>query len=149
MAGMLRRPANLQAFLSILFGNMRNIFILVGILLSCDSFAAKLVADRVPQYLPVFGIGSTSSVAYTGAGGTTGIIINDFGAVTETVRLLSTTASFIAIGANPTANSVSFPLPANTEEVLEILSGSKISAVPQSTSGTLFITHVVTYPTND
>ncbi len=129
---------------------MRSL-LLVSLLLfaSVDGFAAKRLSNRGLSYLPSFGVGSTSSVAYTGSAASTFSMIAADGSATALVRLYTTTASFIAIGAAPIATSAGIPLAANTELILEIPSTYKISAVPQASNGLLYATHLIMYPASN
>lgn len=129
---------------------MKHLTLLVALaLLPANGFAAKRLSNKYPSYFPVFGLGSTSSVAYTGAAGKSFSMLASDGAATNVVRVLTTTAAYIAVGSDPTATASDMLVPANTEIYLEILSGYKVSAVPLSSSGTLYVTNMVTYPNND
>lgn len=83
--------------------------------------------------------GATQSVAYTGTAGT---ISNAVGAQTYQVRVWCTSQAYIAFGASPTATTSDIPIPANTPEYFTITPGQKVSAVRDSTSGTLFVTEM-------
>lgn len=80
---------------------------------------------------------NTQSVAYTG---TAAAISNPVGS--SVVRIMCTTAAFIAIGTDPTANSGDMPVPANSPEYFRIQPGEKVSALRESVSGTLYVTEM-------
>lgn len=107
-------------------------------------------AQRIDQYtyFPSFGIGSTSSVAYGVAAGTTFAMIASDGNANALVRVFTTTAAYIAVGASPTATASGMLIPANTERIIEIPSGYKVSAAPLSSSGVLYSTLLTMFPTD-
>lgn len=128
---------------------MKHAFLAVLILFSSNAQAAKLVSERGLQYLPVFGLGSTSSVAFTGASGESFVWNATGGGGTVLLRIFTTQAAYIAHGTNPDATSADPILPANTEMILEIPSGEKISAAAVSTGGTLYTSELLTYSNLD
>lgn len=116
------------------------------LLLPIEANASKLVNAGMRQYFPSVGLGSTQSVAYTGTAGITAQILSPNGGATELVSVLVTTAAYVAQGASPTATASDMLIPANTPTVLELLAGNKFSAVPLSSNGTLYVTHLITFP---
>lgn len=129
---------------------MKRLLFLSLILLSHEASAAKLVSHKIRQYFPVFGMGSTTSVVYTTAQGSVGFITPSDGAATELVRIYTTTAAYVDIGTNPAPTNASMPIPANTEMILEVLSGHKVGAVSSTGSGgNLFVTRLSFFPNND
>lgn len=116
------------------------------LLTSFEASAAKRLGGQGFSYFPSFGLGSTSSVAYTGTAGRTFALLSGVGEPTVLVRVLTTTAAYIAVGASPTAVASDMLLPANTETILEIPDGYKVSAVPLSSSGTLYATLLTVTP---
>lgn len=115
------------------------------LLASPQAFAAKLVSQRALQYLPTFGVGSTSSVAYTGVPGTSFRWYATGGGPTTLLRILTTSAALIKVGDAPTAGASDMLLPANTEMILEVISGYRVSAAPLSTGGSLYVTELIPY----
>lgn len=109
-----------------------------------DTYAAQRLSSKVESYLPVFGIQSTASVAYTGSQGSVGVQ-SLVGEKTVLVRVLTTSAAYLDIGANPNPSSAGVPIAANTEMVIEVLSGYRIGAIQQSSSGTLYVTKLKIY----
>lgn len=129
---------------------MKHILIAVLLLASTEAYAAKLLSYRARQYFPAFGLGSTSSVAYTGAASGESFVWNAAGGgETALLRVFTTTAAHIAVGTDPDAGASDPILPANTEMILEVPAGYKVSAKPVSTAGVLFTTELVTYPFKD
>lgn len=110
------------------------------------AFASKLVNQDVRQYFPSVGLGSTQSVAYTSTAGVTAQILSPNGGNTELVSVLVTTAAYVAQGASPVAAASDMLVPANTPMLIEMLAGNKVSAVPLSNNGTLYVTHLITFP---
>ena len=76
--------------------------------------------------------GGGKNVAYTGTAGVTAAMPNQV----TTVRLLSTTDAFIAVGA--TATSLDTYLPAFTPEYFACTPGATISAIQVSAGGTIY-----------
>lgn len=113
---------------------------------SADGFAAKRLSNRGFSYLPTFGVGSTGSVSYTATAGATSYLPAGDGSATALVRIFTSTAAYLAVGANPTATTAGIPIAANTEMILEVPSNHKISAVQLSAPGNLYVTHLVMYP---
>lgn len=126
-----------------------RLLVLILSLYAGEAMAAKRLSNKYPQYLPVFGIGSTSSVAYGASPGTSFSMIAPNGEANALVRIVTTSAALVAVGASPTAAASDMLVPANTPIELEIPSTYKVSATPLSAAGTLYVTHLVTYPNND
>lgn len=84
-------------------------------------------------------LGAHQSVAYTGTAGT---ISNAVGAGTNKVRVVATTAAYIAIGNSPTATTSDAYLPADRPEYFTITPGQKVSAVQVGSNGVLHVTEV-------
>lgn len=116
------------------------------LLLSHDAYASKLVNAAQGQYFPSFGVGSTQSVAYGVAQGSTAQILASNGSATELVQIVVSSAAYVRPGVNPSAVATDMYIPANTPTVLEILAGSKVSAVQVNSSGSLYVTHLITFP---
>jgi hypothetical protein len=81
--------------------------------------------------------GTHQSVAYTG---TAGIITNGVGGQIRAVRVVCTSAAYIAF--NATATTAGIYVPANTPEVWQIEPGDKVSAIQVSSGGTLHVTEL-------
>lgn len=80
---------------------------------------------------------NTMKIAYTG---TAGVISN---AVTASiVRIVCTTAAYIAFGSNPTATAADMYIGADTPEYFRITPGHKVSAVQVAAGGTLHVTEM-------
>lgn len=71
------------------------------------------------------------------------------GSATELVRLFVTQGAYIQIGTDPNPTSADMVLPANTEEIIEVLAGQRIGAKAQTVNGSLFVTHLVTFPNSN
>lgn len=115
---------------------------------SADGFAAKRLSNRGYSYFPAFSVGSTSSVSYTSTAGKSFTMDNADGNATTLVRILTTTASYIAIGTDPSPTSADIPLPANTEMIIEIPNHYKVGASMQSSTGFLYATHLKMNPSD-
>ena len=85
-------------------------------------------------------LGTHQKVAYTGTAGT---ISNAVGTGTQKVRVVVTSAAYIAIGVSPTATTNDPYMAADSPEYFTITSGEKVSAVQVSGSGTLHVTEIV------
>lgn len=83
--------------------------------------------------------GTTQNVAYTGTAGT---ITNGVGASTKLVRVVATTACYIAVGTAPTATTNDVYLPADKPEIIRIVPGHKVSAIQAASGGTLIVTEL-------
>lgn len=121
---------------------MRALLLIAAIVFGNQAFAAKPLTTRGISYMPVFGYDSTASVAYTGSQGSTSPINADDGAGTVLLRVLTTTAAYIDVGANPNPSSAKIPLPANTETIIEVVAGHRVGAIQQSSGGTLYVTRL-------
>ena len=86
-------------------------------------------------YLP----GTTQNVAYTGTAGT---ITNAVGSETQVIRVVLTSAGFVAIGASPTATTSDMYMPAGVPEYFIVRPGQKVSAVQSASGGTLYVTEM-------
>lgn len=82
---------------------------------------------------------TSQSVSYTGTAGT---ISNAVGSQTRVVKLVLTTAGFVAIGASPTATTSDMFVPANETLFIAINPGEKVSAIQLSSGGTLYVTEM-------
>jgi hypothetical protein len=92
--------------------------------------------DDDGREIPVLTLGGHQSKAYTG---TAAAIDNPVGS--NVVRVIATTACYIAIGSAPTATTSSVYVAANTVEYFKVEDGtSKISAIRVEDSGTLHVT---------
>lgn len=84
-------------------------------------------------------LGTHQSVAYTGTAGT---IANATGTQTKVIRVVLTTAGYIAIGASPTATTSDYYMPAGIPEYFIINGAVKVSAIQASAGGTLHVTEM-------
>ncbi len=129
---------------------MRFVLLAALLLISSPAFAAKLISTNEPAYLPVFGIGSTTSVLFTTAAqGSVSPMVPAGGSATELVRVFTTQNAYVAIGTDPNPTSADMVVVANTEMILEVLSGHRIGAKSQSVNGALYVTHLVTFPNSN
>ena len=78
-------------------------------------------------------------VAYTSVAGT---ITNAFGSGTQAVRVVPTTAAYVAIGNTPTATTNSVYMKAGEAEVFVVTPGMKASALRVATNGVLHVTEL-------
>lgn len=76
-------------------------------------------------------------IAYTGTAGT---ISNGVGLNTTLIRVVCTTAAYIAIGSSPTATANDIYMPADVPEYFAVSPGDKVSAIQASSGGTLHVT---------
>lgn len=83
--------------------------------------------------------GITQSKAYTGTAGT---IDNAITNGIRVVRVLCTTDAHIAVGKTPTATTSHMPVVANTYVDITVHPGEKVSAIQQSSGGTLYVTEM-------
>lgn len=81
---------------------------------------------------------STQSVAVSGTSAQSAAISGSTGYV----RLFATTMCHIRVGSNPTATTSHMPLAPFVPEYFVVPSGTKIAAIQNSSSGTLYITEV-------
>ena len=79
------------------------------------------------------------SVAYTG---TAGAIANGVGTGINVIRVMMTTAGFIAIGRAPAAATTDVPMAANVPEYFLCEPGDKVSAIQASAGGNLHVTEM-------
>jgi len=79
------------------------------------------------------------SVAYTGTAGT---ISNATGAQIRVIRVVLTSAGYIAIGAAPTATTSDIYMPAGVPEYFVVSPGVKVSAIQAAAGGTLHVTEM-------
>lgn len=84
-------------------------------------------------------LGTHQSVAYTSSAGT---ITNAFGAGTQKVRVVVTSAAYVLIAKDPTATAASVYMPADSPEYFTVNPGEKASAIQVSGAGTLHVTEV-------
>jgi len=91
------------------------------------------------QYFGTGRLGTHQNVAYTGTAGT---IANAISAGVYKVRVVATTACYVAIGSSPTATTSSAYLPADSPEYFTCNPGEKVSAVQLSAAGTLHVTEI-------
>lgn len=92
------------------------------------------------NYSDVFTPSTNQTVA---VGAASAAVTNPFGAYTTVVRLCSTTACHIALGANPTATASSIYLPANVPWFIEVAPGQKVAVIQNAAAGTLFVTEMI------
>jgi len=91
----------------------------------------------IPGAFPII---ASQSVAYTG---TAGVVTNAVGTQTKLIRVICTTDAYVALGAAPTATSSDIPIAANVPQYFRAVPGvTKVSAIRQVTSGTLFVQEV-------
>lgn len=83
--------------------------------------------------------GTHQSIAYTGTAGT---IANAVNAHTRAVRVVSTSACYLAFGQAPTATSAGVYMPADRPEIFMVSGGEKVSAIQVSAGGTLHVTEL-------
>lgn len=114
-----------------------------------NAHAAKLMSQKVRSYFPAVGLGSTSSVAFTGSGASSFTWEASGGARTMLVRVFATQSAYIEVGESPTPSSADPILPANTEMILEIPTRQKVGAAAVSSNGILYVTEFLTYPNLD
>lgn len=91
------------------------------------------------QFQPGVRLGTHQSVAYTGTAGT---IANATGAQTRLLRIVTTTAAYIAFGTSPTATTSDYYMPADRPEYFTVPVSQKVSAVQVSSGGTLHVTEL-------
>lgn len=84
-------------------------------------------------------LGAHQSVAYTGTAGT---ITNAVGSYTTAIRVVATSAAYIAIGAAPTATTADVYISAGIPEVFSCNPGEKVSAIQVSGNGALHVTEL-------
>lgn len=89
---------------------------------------------------PVFKMGTVQKVAYTA---TAGAITNGVGEKTRLAIVWCSTDAHIAIGTAPTATTDDRPVTGKVDTLVQLDPGDKISAVQQSTGGTMFVTELL------
>lgn len=92
--------------------------------------------------LPIMRIvdASTQAVAVSGTSAQSAAL----GGSTGYVRLMATTLCHIRVGSNPTATTSHMPLAPYCPEYVAVTAGTKVAAIQNSSSGTLYITEVTT-----
>lgn len=83
--------------------------------------------------------GTHQTVSYTG---THGVITNATNASTQVIRVVCTTAAYIAIGTAPVATTSDMYVPANVPEYFIVNGARKVSAVQVSSGGALHVTEM-------
>lgn len=83
--------------------------------------------------------GTHQKVAFTG---TAGVTTNGVSVGVNVVRVVLTSAGYIAFGAAPTATANDVYLPANWPEYFTVTPGQKISAVQATAGGDLHVTEM-------
>lgn len=83
--------------------------------------------------------GIHQKVAFTGTAGT---VTNGVSAGVNVVRVVLSSAGYIAIGAAPTATANDIYVPANWPEYFVVTQGQKVSAVQDSAGGNLHVTEM-------
>jgi hypothetical protein len=78
--------------------------------------------------------------AYTG---TAAAIDNATSAQTRVIRVVLTSAGYIAIGSAPTATASDIYMPANVPEYFVVPPSIKVSAIQDSAGGNLHVTEIV------
>jgi hypothetical protein len=81
--------------------------------------------------------GTHQKVAYTGTAGT---VTNGVSAGVNVVRVVLTTAGYIAIGATATTSDIY--MPADKPEYFVVTPGQKVSAIQASAGGDLHVTEM-------
>ena len=103
--------------------------------------STKLARDDDANPIQCLGLGTVQYVAYTD---TAAAIPNAVGTGTKVVRVYCTTDAHVAIGAAPVATTLLTPISAGIPEYFKVVGGiSKVSAVRQAASGTLFVTETI------
>lgn len=95
---------------------------------------ASLAADRLGRPVQAFPPGTTQTVAYTN---TAGVTTNAVGSTF--VRIVCTTAAFVAFGSSPTATTADMYVPANCPEWFPIDPGYKVSIIRLTDSGSAYV----------
>lgn len=98
-----------------------------------------IAQDRSGRPIPALRLGAVQTAAYTGTAGT---ISMGVGGTTKVVRVWCSTDAHIAIGQNPTATANSTPVSAKQAEYFKVRRGDKVSAIQQSSGGTLYVTEM-------
>jgi pyrroline-5-carboxylate reductase len=87
----------------------------------------------------VYRLGSHQTAAYTSAANA---ISNAFGAGTQVVRIVPTTAAYVKVGNSPTATTSDVYMKAGEAEYFVVTPGMRASAVRVTTNGVLHVTEV-------
>ena len=95
---------------------------------------ASLATDRTGRAIQAVPPGVSQTVAYTG---TAGVTTNPIGSTF--VRIVCTSAAFVAFGAAPTATTADMYIPANSPEWIPIDPSHKVSVVRLTDDGTAYI----------
>lgn len=82
---------------------------------------------------------STEVVAYTGTAGNGTALANGV----KAVRVVCTTAAFIAIGKSAVAVVTDMPIAAGVPEVFRVEQGDRVSAIQSASGGNVHITSLV------
>lgn len=103
------------------------------------SAAPRVGSGQSDQVFQAIFPGTSQNVAYTG---TAGVVTNAFGAGTSIVRVVLTTAGFVAFGTGPTATTSDMYMAAGVPEYFGVKKGGsyKVSAVQLSSGGTMYVT---------
>lgn len=121
--------------------------ILALLLVASNAQASRLVDASQKQYFASVGLGSTQSVVYTGTAQSVRIIAST--GPTELVSVLTTTDAYVFQDPSVVASAANgMYLPAKIPMILEVLSGNLVSAVMATSGGTLFVSHLPTFPNN-
>ena len=81
---------------------------------------------------------TTQTVSYTGTAGTISNAVNS-----SIVRVVCTTAAYVAIGSAPTADTGDMYVAADQPEYFRVVPGSdKVSAVQVASGGSLYVTEM-------
>lgn len=105
--------------------------------------AQPISADNFLQTIKVV---STTKVTYTGTAGNTGAIT--LGTLASpgdriTVRVWSDQDCWVAFGTSAVATANDMPMTAKLPEFFDVTPGDRVSAIQQSTGGTLYVTTVI------
>ena len=87
----------------------------------------------------VYRLGSHQTAAYTSAANA---ISNAFGAGTQVVRIVPTTAAYVKVGNSPTATTSDVYMKAGEAEYFVVTPGMRASAIRVTTNGVLHVTEV-------
>jgi hypothetical protein len=87
----------------------------------------------------IYRLGSHQTAAYTSAANA---ISNAFGAGTQVVRIVPTTAAYVKVGNSPTATTSDVYMKAGEAEYFVVTPGMRASAIRVTTNGVLHVTEV-------
>lgn len=82
---------------------------------------------------------ATTATAYTGTAGNSAAVA----AGIKAVRVVCTTAAFVAVGKGVTAVSTDMPMAAGVPEIFLVQEGDRVSAIQQSSGGNVHVTTLV------